>query len=100
MQTSNYVNFLASSLDSSGIGSLLAVESSSSNESTAVDSNCSRECSDGFYLHQGLGSCRPQCAIWELTSSTAQVVVGIIALCFAAIFIVVDFVVTALQWRM
>ena len=101
--TSNYVNFLTSSLDSSGIllpnGSFLAAESSSSNESATVGSNCSRECSDGFYLHQELGSCRPQCAIWELTSSTAQVVVAIISVCFAAIFIVVDLVVTALQWK-
>ena len=101
---STYTKIFSSlSIDLSGIlspnQSLLAAESSSSNESATVGSNCTRKCSDGFYLHQELGSCRPQCGIWELTSSTAQVAIGITALCFATIFIVVVFVIIALQWK-
>ena len=96
-------NSSTSSIDPSGIlspnGSLLAAEFNFSNESTTVDSNCSRECSDGFYLHQELGSCRPQCAVWELTFSTTGFAINITALCLAPIFIVVAFVIIALQWK-
>ena len=81
------------SLDSSGIlspnQSLLTAESSSSNESATVGSNYSRECSDGFYLHQEHGSCRPQCGIWEVTSSTTSFALSVTALCLATISIVV-----------
>ena len=91
------------SIDSSGVlspnESLLAAEFSSRNESAAVGSNCSRECSDGFYLHQELGSCRPQCGVWELTSPTTGFAIRITSLCLATIFVVVVLVVIALQWK-
>ena len=89
--------------DSSGMSStnqnILAAESSFRDYSATAGSNCSRECSDGFYLHQELGSCRPQCGALELTPSTAQLATAITSLCFAAIFIVVDLVISALQWK-
>ena len=102
--TSNYrQSFFNLSIDSSRVlspnQSLLAAESNSRNESAAVGSNCSRECSDGFYLHQELNSCRPQCGVWELTSPTASFAISITSLCLAATFVVVVLVIIALQWK-
>ena len=79
--------------------SILDLESSLENYSGVAGSNCSRECSDGFYLHQELGSCRPQCGAWQLRPSTAQLATAITSLCIATIFIVVDLIISALQWK-
>ena len=95
----NIYRFTDSSGMSSTDQSILATESSFRNYSATAGSNCSRECSDGFYLHQELDSCRPQCGAWELTPSTAQLATAITSLCFATVFIVVDLVISALQWK-
>ena len=102
--TSSYTqSFFNSSIDSSGVSSLnqslLAAESNSRNEGAAVGSNCSRECSDGFYLNQDLNSCRPQCGVWELTPSTTGFAISITSVCLATTFVVVVLVIIALQWK-
>ena len=83
--------------------SILAVESSSRNYNATAGLNCSRNCSEGFYLHQELGSCRPKCGVWEInaTSSTTEfiVIVKITSLCFTASFTIVVLVISALQWK-
>ena len=64
-----------------------------------VGSNCSRECSDGFYLHQELGSCRPLCEFTSSTTSSAVTVITVILTCCGLISAAVILVVSVLQWK-
>jgi len=71
---------------------------SSNHSYPEVSSNCSRECSDGFYLHQQLGSCRPLCEFTSTTSS-AVTVITLILICCGLISAAVILVVSVLQWK-
>ena len=90
-------------LESSGISQLnesgLAAPSTPGNCS-ATGSNYTRECSDGFYLHRELDSCRPQCGIWEpsRSSSALETLVYVatgVSLLLGSAFLVI----AALQWK-
>ena len=90
-------------LESSGSSQLnesgLAAPSTPGNCSY-TGSNYTRECSDGFYLHRELDSCRPQCGIWEPNwSSVALETLVNITTSISLLLGIAFLVIAALQWK-